>query len=366
LFPGRKQAGGRLTRPVLDRPGIQRTFGFALVSRSQSFRPALPGGKQTRKIRAMKVLRLLALASLFIVSVNARATLMREQFATDPALDGWQIFGDTNLFQWDPVNHNLAVTWDSSQTNSFFYHPLDRTYTTNDSFCVQFDLTLTNTVAKGYFEVAVGLCNLAEATATGFSRANVTSPNLFEFDYYPDGPESWGPSIDATLADSHLKFYFAGDYTQALPLNVACHVVLIHQANTATISGAVFTNGQVMTVLPSVYAKGGAGAFQLDTLAINNYTTLDDPSPDSLFAQGSVADLSFASPLPVGLIQAPAAGQVQLVSDPNWRYTLEQTTDFQTWTAAAPAVPGNGGSLRLQATNAPADKAFYRVRADLP
>jgi hypothetical protein len=313
----------------------------------------------------MKVLRLLALASLFVLSANARATLMREQFTSDPALDGWQIFGDTNLFQWDSVNQNLDVTWDGSQTNSYFYHPLGRTYTTNDSFCVQFDLTLTNTVAIGYFEVAIGLCNLAEATSTNFSRANVTSPDLFEFDYYPDGPASWGPSIDATLVDSHNKFYFAFDATQPLPKNMPCHVVLVHLANTATISGTVFTNGQVMTTLPNLDPYGAAG-FQLDTLAIENYTTLDDTYGDSLFAQGSVGNLSFASPLPVGMVHPTAAGQVQVGSDTNWLYTLERTADFQTWTVASPTFPGNGTNLLLQATNVPADKAFYRVRADLP
>ena len=308
----------------------------------------------------------LAVASLSVVSfVNAHATLVREKFASNPALDGWQIYGDTNLFQWDPVNHNLAVTWDSAQTNSYFYHPLDRTYTTNDSFCVQFDLTLTNELAVGYFQLAVGLCNLAEATALGFSRANAVSPDLFEFDYYPDGAESYGPSIDATLIDAGSNFYFTYDASQPLPNAVTCHVVLIHPANTATISGVVYTNGQVMTTLPIIDNYGAAG-FQLDTLVVANYTTLDDTYGDSLFAQGSVANLSFASPLPVGLVRATAAGQVQLNSDTNWLYTLEQTTDFQTWTAAAPAVFGSGTNLLLQAADVPAGKSFYRVRADLP
>ena len=368
LFQGRVK-NQRASYPLIFRPALFHSILSASrwSLNRKLFRARVWARNENERSAVKKQLFVtLALAGLSVVSsFNAHATLVREKFATDPAQDGWQIYGDTNLFHWDPVNHNLAVTWDSTQTNSYFYHPLDRTYTTNDSFCVQFDLTLTNELAIGYFQIAVGLCNLAEATGPGFSRANAVSPDLFEFDYYPDGPESYGPSIDATLIDSGSNFYFTYDASQPLPTYVTCHVLLIHEAGTSTISGTVFTNGQVMTTLPVTLAYGAAG-FQLGTLAVENYTTLDDTYGDSLFAQGSVANLSFASPLPVGLVRATAAGQVQLNSDTNWLYTLEQTTDFQTWTAAAPAVFGSGTNLLLQATDVPAGKSFYRVRADLP
>ena len=41
---------------------------------------------------------LLALAGLSVLSV-ARATVIAENFSTDPLSDGWQIFGNTNFFQ---------------------------------------------------------------------------------------------------------------------------------------------------------------------------------------------------------------------------------------------------------------------------
>ena len=81
----------------------------------------------------MKKIRSLAIAGLFVLSIApVNASTIVEKFTTDPALDGWQIFGDTNLFHWDSTNQNLDVTWDSSQTNSYFYHPLGMTLTTND------------------------------------------------------------------------------------------------------------------------------------------------------------------------------------------------------------------------------------------
>lgn len=313
----------------------------------------------------MKI-RSLAIASLFVLSVvSAFAATITENFSTNPLQHGWQIFGDTNLFQWDSANQNLAVTWDSSQTNSYFYHPLGTTFTKADSFCVLFDLNLTDVNAKNYFQLAVGLCNFADATSTNFSRANGNSPNLFEFDYFPDGPLSYGPSIDATLIDTNSNFYFAFDASRPLANGMIYRVVLTHQAGASSISGQVFTNGQIFTSLPGIAAYG-ANDFRLDTLSINNYTTTDDIYGDSLLAHGTVDNLAFASPLPIDLVKTIAAGTIQFSSDTNWLYTLEQSADLNTWSVAAPALLGNGTNLILQATNLPADKSFYRVRADLP
>ena len=309
----------------------------------------------------------MALASLSVASITSlSASTVVERFTTDPALDGWQVFGDTNLFQWNSTNQNLEATWDSSQTNSYFYRPLGMTLTTNDSFCVQFDLQLSDATASGYgFELAIGLLHFSDATNVDFSRANSPSPNLCEFDYFPADAYGDPASIDATLKDSqpgYAGFYFAYD---ALSLNpdVTYRVVLVHRAGTATISGAIWAAGQKITSLPNTYANG-AGAFQLDTLAISSYR--DDGFGDSILAHGTVDNFAFASPLPVDEISTLAAGHVQLASDTNWLYTLEETTNLTAWTSAANASMGNGSNLVLQATNPPVDKAFYRVRADLP
>jgi|SRR5882672_4719167 len=313
----------------------------------------------------MKKIAAIAIVSLFVLSVASADTIINEKFSSDPLQNGWQIFGDTNLFQWDSVNQNLTVTWDSSQTNSYFYQPLGRTFTKADGFCVQFDLNLKDVNAIGYFQLAIGLCNFAEATSTNFSRANFTSPDLFEFDYYPDGLLSYGPSIDATLIDAANNLYFAFDATQPMLTNTTYRVVLVHPAGSAIISGTVYTNGQPFTKLPSIAAYG-TDNFNLDILAICNYTTLDDIYGDSLLAHGTVGNLAFASPLPIGAMKTLAAGEIQFISDTNWLYTLEQSADFKNWSSAAPTIPGNGTNLILQATDLPAEKEFYRIRADLP
>jgi hypothetical protein len=47
-------------------------------------------------------------------------------------------------------------------------------------------------------------------------------------------------------------------------------------------------------------------------------------------------------------------------------YKLERTADFQTWTEASGTVAGTGAAMILSDTNAPTDKAFYKVRAIRP
>ena len=310
----------------------------------------------------------LALAGLFVLSAaRCGAVTFAETFSTDPLQDGWQVFGDTNLFHWDSTSHNLAVTWDSSQSNSYFYHPLGQTLTTNNSFCVRFDLRLSDATAWGYGnEVAIGLLHFSDATNANFSRGNGVLPNLFEFDYFPVDGYGDPASIDATLKDSQPGY--AGLYWvyDNLPLNpgVNYQIMLIHRAGEKVITGIVYTNGQIYTSLPESLVSSTVGAFQFDTLSVNCFT--DDGYGDSLLAHGTVGKLAFASPLPVGIVNSPAAGQVQFASDTNWLYTLERSLDFQTWTPAAPASFGSGTNLVLQATNLPSGKSFYRVRADLP
>ncbi len=311
------------------------------------------------------VLVIHGLLSVWLLSAD---TLV-EKFDSNPFLDGWQVYGDTNLFKWDSTNRVLDVTWDSTQTNSYFFHPLGRTLTIQDGFCVVFDLQLTNASTQNYgSELAVGLLNYTNATSSSFSRSLGISPNVWEFDYFPpynDQGYIGAPSLDASLVDAQTNFFFI--YTNILMNNaVTYHVLLEHEPGATGISGAIYTNGLLMTALPIVdnyLPSGDNGAFALDTLAVMNYA--DDGAGDDILAHGTVKNLACASPLPVGGLQTTGPGQVVFASDTNWVYTLLQTGDFVNWTPAALPVAGSGGSLVLQATNTVNLHDSYRVRADL-
>src|SRR6266567_1914226 len=119
----------------------------------------------------------LALACMSVLSIAPlNAGTIIEDFSIDPLQNGWNTFGQANLFQWDSTNHNLRVTWDSSQPNSYFYHSLDTILTRDDDFSLAFDMRLDdigpgpNTNKPSTFPIAVGFLNLDGATQTNFVR----------------------------------------------------------------------------------------------------------------------------------------------------------------------------------------------------
>ena len=57
------------------------------------------------------------------------------------------------------------------------------------------------------------------------------------------------------------------------------------------------------------------------------------------------------------------AWEVQFWSRTNWNYTLEKSSDLQTWSPLAPALGGTGGQMTLQDTNASGASQYYRVSA---
>jgi hypothetical protein len=310
---------------------------------------------------------LLAAAGLSGLSV-AQATVIAEDFSTNPLSDGWQIFGDTNLFRWNSTDHNLAVTWDSTQPNSYFYHPLGTILTTNDDFSLAFDIQVGDANATGFFELAVGFLNFGDATNANFARGTGSgSPNLAEFDYFPD--TGFGPTLSSTMTDTNSTFNFLEDFV-GLDSGVTYHVVLTHPAGAALVSGQVFTNGQLCTALPVSYLSANFTDFRLDTVAISSYTATNDPWEDSLLAHGSVANFVVTvSPPPIQNLTGSFNNvnwQVQFISQSNWLYTLERTTNFQSWADVVPLTAGNATNLFLQDAHSPAGKAFYRVSAERP
>src|SRR5271170_3488005 len=285
----------------------------------------------------MKRIRsLLALAGLFaLVAVRSNATVITENFTNDPALDGWQSFGDTNLFQWDCTNQVLDVTWDSSQSNSYFYHPLGTILTSNDDFSLAFDLQLNEAEASGYgFELAIGLLNLAEATNADFQRSTgVNSPDLAEFDYFPD--VGYGPTVWPIFVDTNSDFNYNGssDYAIYAPIpgdwyHIVMAYTALNQTLVTTMTNFEQTSGVTITdPLDLTNSDYPFTDFRVNTISISSYQ--DDGFGDSIYAQGVVRNIVVTLPPPPirNLTGAFSNGiwQAQFCSQSNWLYTLERT-----------------------------------------
>jgi hypothetical protein len=337
----------------------------------------------------MKKLRLLALASLFVLSAGAaRAWNFTETFATDPLQNGWQIFGDTSLFHWNATNQNLEVTWDSSRPNSYFYLPLSEVITKNDDFSFSFDLTLWQAGtgdSTGPLSLALGFLNTTNAMDPSFERGAGISPDIAEFDYYPHGfyPPSFDSPATATpgFVDDASGAFAPDDltpYELELPTNVVIHASLAYTGSNQTAVLVLTTNGTPLAQFPplviSTNGNGGfapANDFHVNMFSITSYSEAGTfpPYVASIYAKGAIGNLAVNVPPPAQNLTVAFIGgnwQAQFSARTNWLYTLERTTDFKSWTGVSPTAPGVNGIMVLPDTNGPAGRAFYRVRANRP
>jgi hypothetical protein len=309
----------------------------------------------------------LALAGLFALAATrftARSATLTENFAANPLQNGWNMFGDTNLFHWNPANQDLEVTWDSTQPNSYFYRSLGTVLAMEDDFSVEFDLRLDDIADTG-FEIAVGLNHFSDATNPLFLRGGTNDyfPNFAEFDYF-----SAYVSLDATLSDTNSQLSF---YYDNLPLNngTTYHIILTHAGGQPFLAGTILTDSQVYSTLPIPYI-GPVNDFRLDTLSISSYSDAgQDPDyAGSVLAHGVVANFVVTLPPPpvqnLGGSLTNGLWAATFICRTNWLYSLERSPDLQNWTTVNPDNAGNGATLVLVDPAPPAASAFYRIRAE--
>jgi hypothetical protein len=313
---------------------------------------------------------------------SAPAATITESFATNPLTRGWHMFGSTNLFAWDSTNQNLRVTWDSSQTNSYFYVPLGTILDRYDDFSLALDLDLLDIAAGVYtnkpftFEMAFGFLDLVDATKTNFFRGNGhLSPNLVEFDFFPDtgyGPTVW-PSLWSN--NSVLNYNGPGDYTLIeVPVGAVMRITMNYTASNQTLVTSITTNGVSIGPINSVKVNPtNFTDFRTGTFAIESYSDAgQDPRYDgSLLAHGIVDNVLITVPPPPvqNLLGYFARGhwQVDFTSRTNWSYLAQASADLQSWTPVSQEAAGTGVSLILADTNTVLPRwQFYRVRAARP
>jgi hypothetical protein len=316
---------------------------------------------------------------LFLAAAfTTEAAVITENFSSNPESQAWRKFGNTNLFRWNSTNQNLEVTWDSSQSNSYFFQPLGNILAKSDDFSLAFDLKL-NDIAVGVntnkpytFPLCIGFQNLSNATGANFFRGSGHVPNLAEFAFYPDsgfGPTLW-PSFYST--NSTLNFNGASDYTIIdLPIGVTMHIAMTYTASNKTCTTTITTNGISIGAINNTRLLSFTD-FRVDTFAIESYSDAGQ-SPDdggSLLARGTIDNLVITIPPPpienLRGVLTSNQWQAHFISRTNWNYVLERSQNLQTWTNASLVIAGTGTNLFLPDTTSLTEKSFYRVRANRP
>jgi hypothetical protein len=269
--------------------------------------------------------------------------------------------------------------WDSTQPNSYLFHPLGTTLTIADSFTVSFDIQINDLSClpnEGLANLGVGLLNYNEATNSAFSRPDGITPNLFEFDYYPDDGEEdpdEQPEVAASLIDdvgdltNYPDFFFIYD---PVPMNYGTtyQVTLTHVAGEASMSAILTTNGQVYSTMPNAFPSP-LNNFELDTVAVDNYEQDSGYDAYDMLGHGTVGNFVVTLPPLVRNVSCTVSNgvpQVQCGTYTGYNYRLERSTDLTAWTPIPPATIGSGNAITLSDPAPPAAYAFYRVRAQVP
>lgn len=318
-----------------------------------------------------------ALVGCLALSV-ANAATFTEDFSSNPAGNGWQIFGNTNLFYWDNTNQNLRVTWDSSQTNSYFHRPLGTILARDDDFQLSFDLTFEDYAGgvkpgKPYaFPAAIGFLNLDNAMHTNFSRgaginATYGPRNLVEFTFFP-AFDVFLPTIAQIVISTNNTWLYNHENLREMTPGETFRVRMSYSAAMQTLTTTVSNNAAQYGETQAILVTANNFDFRVATLSISSYS--DVRSQDSILAHGIVDNVLVVTPPPPVVNLSGeflgASWQMQFISRSNWIYVLERTTNLTTWIAVSATAPGNGFTLMLADTNPPLSHAHYRVRANRP
>jgi hypothetical protein len=329
---------------------------------------------QPARLESISAIRVEALSGVAEIDgfSNVSEPRLEENFASDPASRAWKTFGAGTLFRWNRTNQNLEVTWDSSKPNSFFYHTLNTVLGKDDDFAISFDLKLDE-IAIGLrpsqpftFQLAAGLLNFQSATNQTFTRGTGDqSPNLVEFNYFPDS--GFGATVSPILVSSNNQFIPSFTFPLELTRGDLFHIAMTYSSTNQTLITQMTRNKEAFGPIKEVKLPASFTDFRVDTFAIMSYS--DVKSDGSILARGVVDNISVQSPGPA---LKDLAGrfvnnlwQVEFTGRTNWVYTMERSADLKDW---KPIMTSNGTGARqfVRDENAASPKAFYRVQAVRP
>ncbi|HUS37193.1 MAG TPA: hypothetical protein VM680_17740 [Verrucomicrobiae bacterium] len=281
--------------------------------------------------------------------------------------------------RWDEQAGNLAVTWDSRQTNSFFYFRLPYPMTLKDEFGVEFNLRLDhvelgiNPGKNSTFPLCVGFLNLGQAQRTNYFRGSgvnsETGPrSVVEFAYFPDS--GFEPTVGPIIASTNNQIAYRHHHPVELKIGQTYRIRIQWVNHLRRLYTPIFQNGELAyTILPLDYPQQ-FGDFAVDAFSIHSYSDAGQSPPQfagSLLARGVIDDVVFTFyDHPIGILRSAAPGTVEFRPDQTRTHTLERSLDLVLWSAVPARITISPLFWQLEDTNRPSDRAFYRVRGDWP
>jgi hypothetical protein len=316
------------------------------------------------------VMRLLLLMAVLLACGRGQAAVLEENFASDPAPRGWKRIGNPALFAWNGDQPGLRVTWDSSQSNSFFLRPLETILTAVDEFSAEIAFSL-DSIAIGVdptkprtFQIAAGFVRIRDVTGEHFVRGSgLGSTNLVEFNYFPDS--GFGATVSPVIVTQQGRFFPSFSFPIELTPGKRYRVRIHYLPTERRLRTLLFENETEIPIRDAVMPPGGHD-FRVDAFALASYSHRG--ADGSIFAVGTVDSIRLEWPeaeLDLRMLRDGDALRITFSSHSNWEYQLEQSLDLIQWHATGPVLTGNGEVMSVE-TNAVGPSVFFRVRADRP
>jgi hypothetical protein len=345
--------------------------------------PSLAG----RSMSAGRLALAVVCALLATIGQASAGMFFSDDFSSDPVSRQWKTFGSSSLFHWNDSSQNLEVTWDSSETNSFFFRPLGTILTKNDDFSFAFDVRLsdirygTSAGKTDTFEIAIGLFNSRTITNANYFRGSGQNSiygvrNLVEFDYFPDA--GFGATFSSTVVSTNNRIKPAHNFPLEMSVGDLFHISLSYTASNQTLRMAALKNGAPYGLSPgnslTELVLTSHPDFRVDAFGISSYSDAIQTGPQnfwgSVLAHGALDNVVINAPDPpaqmLRLLPGTPLSTAEFLSRTNWLYTLERSIDLTNWVAASAPTAGRDGALTIRDTNQPIAAAFYRIRAERP
>ena len=337
----------------------------------------------------LRVQTLAIVSGLILLAFGTSGASIRthEDFSSDPfapdTLSAWQHFGNPELFAWDSSREAVSVTWDSSQPNSYLYHPLPLTLHRQHNFQFGFTLELdqhdvgVHPEKPGTFQITIGLIDTASALSSDYLRAvPLRTTNLVEWTWFGADP-SISPSVSPVIVPQDGRFPWGyGDSFFQLELGRRYSFDLNFDAANQQLTLGVEIDGEpgpalVPVVLPSAFTD-----FQVNAFSIHSYSGegQDTRFAGSVLAHGWVHDVYWEIPDTVeppnptlSFVGNAFQRAVDLETLSGWWYGLEGSHDLVEWEPLNSEVEGNGKIQRLMDhRRAVFPQQYYRVHIRRP
>ena len=312
-------------------------------------------------------------------------TEITESFDNDPSQQGWNILGDTSLFNWDAETQRLSTQWDSSKSNSYFYQPIGQVLDTQLDFSIAFDLELESiaigtTPDKPFtFPIAIGLIDLAQATREDYFRGAGIHPvngprGVAEWNYLPDS--GFGATISSGLISQNNQWAFQNTFPLELNTGTLYQVQMEYNAATQIFKTAMTADGEPFgplldASLDDIFGnpvEGGFTKLNVDAFAISNYSDAGQAPPEFV---GSIRAHGYVDNIKVKIGTDLRIDQIRIESDQvnitfngnaNTSYWLEQSSDFTSWVTVDHKIVSESGEVQM---SRPIEdtQAFFRLRS---